>query len=380
MKIIYFTVTNDLSYDQRMIRICGSLANAGYQVYLVGRKRPASIPLQTEAFQQKRLFCFFQKGKLFYLEYNLRLLFFLLFKKYDALCAIDLDTIGPLFLLKTIRRKPLIYDAHEYFTEVPEVVDRPWTKSIWEWLAKQTIPKLQHCYTVGPKLAQIFSERYYTNFQVIRNVPVLERKSSGRNPSTPAIRTGDQILLYQGALNQGRGLECCLEAMKMLPPHIKLWLVGEGDLSEKLRIQTSDLKLENRVYFLGFRPPSELPAITEKADLGLNLLENKGLSYYYSLANKCFDYIQAKLPAIHMDFPEYRDLYEQQPAFLLLPELDAALLAKTIESVLSNQDHYERMQAACVIASNLWNWEREAQVLLAFYQKVFEPSKTAEVA
>lgn len=371
MKIIYFTVTNDLTYDQRMIRICGSLARAGYQVHLIGRKKVTSIPLREALFQQKRLFCFFTKGKFFYLEYNFRLFCFLFFKKYDALCAIDLDTIGPLFLLHRLRRKPLVYDAHEYFTEVPEVVDRPFTKSIWEYLAKRTIPKLQHCYTVGPQLARIFSERYGTDFQVVRNVPLRHRKKEVHYPSIPNIEPGDQILLYQGALNVGRGLECCLEAMTLLPDHIKLWLLGEGDLSKGLRAQAKALKLEDRVHFLGFRPPIELPAITQKAHLGLNLLENKGLSYYYSLANKCFDYIQADLPAIHMDFPEYRALSLQYPAFLLLPNLDAALLATTIQDILSDNQAYQAMQEACGAAAQVWNWEIEEQGLLTIYEGVF---------
>lgn len=372
MKIIYFTVTNDLTYDQRMIRICGSLARAGYQVHLIGRKKSTSIPLSETLFQQKRLFCFFTKGKLFYLEYNLRLFCFLLFKKYDALCAIDLDTIGPLFLLHKLRRKPLVYDAHEYFTEVPEVVDRAITKSIWEWLAKRTVPKLQHCYTVGPQLARIFRERYNTDFQVVRNVPLLHRKKEVHYPSTPNIEPGDQVLLYQGALNVGRGLECCLEAMTLLPDHMKLWLVGEGDLSKALRTQAKKLKLENRVHFLGFRPPTELPAITQKAHLGLNLLENKGLSYYYSLANKCFDYIQADLPAIHMDFPEYRALYQEYPAFSLLPHLDANLLATTIQDIFRDAKTYQKMQEICRKAALVWNWENEERVLLAFYSDIFE--------
>lgn len=355
-----------------MIRICSSLAGAGYEVYLVGRKRSKSIPLKIEAFQQKRLFCFFQKGKFFYLEYNLRLLIFLLFKKYDALCAIDLDTIGPLFLLKKLRRKPLIYDAHEYFTEVPEVVDRPFTKSAWEWLAKRTIPKLKYCYTVGPQLARIFKEQYGTTFEVIRNVPLTNQSTKNNKSSiTPLVESGDQILLYQGALNAGRGLECCLEAMTILPGHIKLWLVGEGDLSIDLRTQTKSLELEDRVHFLGFRPPAELPSITQKAQIGLNLLENKGLSYYYSLANKCFDYIQAELPAIHMDFPEYRTLQEQYLAFLLLPHLDSKVLATAIQDILRDTKTYQKMQGTCREAALVWNWGNEERVLLEFYDAIF---------
>ena len=42
---IYFIVTNDLSYDQRMIRIATTLTQAGYTIKLVGRKLNNSIPI-----------------------------------------------------------------------------------------------------------------------------------------------------------------------------------------------------------------------------------------------------------------------------------------------------------------------------------------------
>src|SRR5450432_542599 len=100
---IYFTVTNDLTYDQRMIRICTSLANAGYKIMLTGRKMKGSIPLIEQPFQQKRIRCLFERGKLFYAEYNLRLFFYLLFKKADCICAIDLDTILPCYFISKLK-------------------------------------------------------------------------------------------------------------------------------------------------------------------------------------------------------------------------------------------------------------------------------------
>ena len=158
-KRLIFTVINDLTYDQRMIRICTSLVKQGYEVLLVGRTLKKSISLQSQPFQQKRLFCFFQKGKFFYLEYNLRLFFFLLWKKFDAVCAIDLDTILPAFYISRWKNKPIVYDAHEYFTEVPEVVRRPNVQRVWERVAQKTIPKCTHCYTVCQSLADIFYEK-----------------------------------------------------------------------------------------------------------------------------------------------------------------------------------------------------------------------------
>ena len=118
--VIYFIVTNDLSYDQRMIRICTSLANSGYTIKLVGRKLNNSIPLIKQPFGQKRISCLFNKGKLFYIEYNIRVFIYLLFKKMDCICAIDLDTILPSYFISKIKKISRVYDAHELFCEMKE--------------------------------------------------------------------------------------------------------------------------------------------------------------------------------------------------------------------------------------------------------------------
>src|SRR5690554_6334039 len=125
MKKIVFTVTNDLSYDQRMDRICATLAQEGFDVLLVGRKRKKSLSLETKNYGQKRLPCFFEKGKLFYIEYNIRLFIYLIGLKFEIICAIDLDTIAPCYFAGRIKNKKMVYDSHEYYTEVIEVVRRP---------------------------------------------------------------------------------------------------------------------------------------------------------------------------------------------------------------------------------------------------------------
>ena len=85
MKRIYFTVTNDLTYDQRMQRICTSLAENGYEVTLVGYNKPTSLPFVNKKYKQKRIHCWFLKGKSFYTEYNVRLFLYLLFKKINQI-------------------------------------------------------------------------------------------------------------------------------------------------------------------------------------------------------------------------------------------------------------------------------------------------------
>lgn len=361
MKIIC-TVTTDLTYDQRMIRICTSLAKAGHELVLVGRELPNSRPLQAKTYTQKRLKCLFNKGKFFYLEYNLRLLLFLFSQKLDVLYAVDLDTLLPAFLLKKIRDTKVVYDAHEYFTETPEVTNRKFTKSIWESLAKRAIPMMDACITVGQALADLMGERYGKHFYVVRNVPFSQAEVATEKVSPP-------VILYQGALNEGRGLEEMINAMPKVE-NAQLWLAGEGDLSQQLRQQVQDLDLVESVRFLGYVQPHDLRDLTLKASIGINLLQNKGLSYYYSLANKAFDYIQAEVPSINMAFPEYVALQQQYGTFELVENLEKETLLKAVENLLFDEKKYQQCVANCRLAKQVLHWENEEQVLLKIVEKV----------
>lgn len=364
-KKIIFSVINDLNYDQRMIRICKSLVKEGFNVTLIGRKLKKSKPLQDQLFQQIRLNCFFEKGKMFYLEYNIRLFFFLLRNNWDAICAIDLDTILPAFYVSKWKGKKMIYDAHEYFTEVPEVAKRTRVKAVWEWVAQHTIPRIQYCYTVGNSLATIFRERYGTHFEVIRNVPFA---SNFEQPISN--NRAKKIILYQGALNEGRGLEEMIEAMTEIE-NAELWLLGEGDLSCFLRDKTKQLQIENDVKFLGFLFPNELKKITPKATIGINLLKNTSLNYYYSLANKTFDYVQAGIPAIHMKFPEYENIMKEYQVGILIDNLKKDTLIKSVNELLQDDDLYHLLHSNCIKAREEWNWDYEEKKLIQFYENVF---------
>ncbi|MCC6413323.1 MAG: glycosyltransferase, partial [Saprospiraceae bacterium] len=179
-----------------------------------------------------------------------------------------------------------------------------------------------------------------------------------------------RMLLYQGALNAGRGIEALLEAMTRLEG-VQLWLAGEGDLSEALRQRARELGLfEDKVRFLGFVKPAALKAITDQAWLGLNLLENTGLSYYYSLANKFFDNVQARVPVLTMDFPEYRALNTQHEVAVLLPEASPEAIVAAVQRLMNDAEAYLAMQKEAEKAAEIWVWEKDKQVLLGVWATV----------
>jgi glycosyltransferase involved in cell wall biosynthesis len=357
MRVI-FTVSNDLNYDQRMHRICGSLTKNGFDVVLVGRALPHSIPLIVKPFKQERLRCLFNKGPLFYAEFNLRLCWYLLWKShYDAVCSIDLDTVCAGLVATFFRGKKRVFDAHEYFSEVPELAGRPAVKWFWEKVAQFILPRYPVAYTVGPSLAKIFEAKYGVKYEVVRNVPMLLSDEPLPTENNP------KLILYQGALNQGRGLEVALEAMRQLDG-VKLVVAGEGDLSHNLRMLAQKLELGEKVEFLGFVSPDELKKLTQQAWIGLNLLENKGLSYYYSLANKFFDSVQAGVPVLNMDFPEYRALNAEHETSILIPDLKVDLLVEAIGKLLNDKDLYNNLRENCMRARLEWNWQTEERNLL----------------
>lgn len=367
-----------MSYDQRMQRICSSLAGAGYEVELVGRKLPHSKPLRTDFnFKQTRLTCKINKGKFFYIEFNLRLLWYLLRQKTNAICAIDLDTILACGLTATLNNNTLIFDAHEHFTEVPEVINRKITKTIWHLIGKIFIPKAKLCYTVGPQLADLLGDIYLNHFEVIMNVPVLVDgvDEVNRVDRVNKVNEVDLVnrfdggnngyILYQGALNKSRGLEQSILAMHQVE-NMKLLIAGEGDLSSELRELVAKEKLENKVQFLGFVQPADLKHLTENAIIGLNLLEPNGLSYYYSLANKFFDYMQAGVPCICANFPEYQAIHQKYNCSVLI-DCEVNKIAEAINKLLSSSKFYLELCDNCKTTSKYFNWTNEEQKLLSYY-------------
>jgi glycosyltransferase involved in cell wall biosynthesis len=360
---VYITVTNDLHQEQRMKRIASTLLAEGYEVCLVGRKLPHSKALPPEYYKQIRLQCMFTKGVMAYVEINLRMIAFLLFKKVDHLISVDLDTILVGRVLRFVKQFKWVYDAHEYFTEVPELLRRPTKKALWEKVGQWCIPKVDLALSVGPKLADELCRKYSRAFEVVRNVPVIVESKSVRS-----YRHSKPYLLYQGIVNEGRGLEPLIEAM----PHIKdldLIIIGDGDVIgrvKKLAVQSSAAE---RIQILGWKPYAELATFASGAFLGMNLLDGKSLNYRYSLANKTYDYIMAGLPCVHMNFPEYRDLIERYQVGYVIDTLSPSVIAEKINSILLDPKDHQMRKQHCQRAAEELNWEKESKSLMEVWHK-----------
>lgn len=342
-----------------MQRIAGSLSAQGYSVLLVGRKKASSTILQDQPFQQKRLSCFFEKGFLFYAEYNLRLFLFLLFTRADILCAIDLDTILPCYFSSRLKKQKRVYDAHELFTEQAEIIRRPTVQKIWSWIEAFAVPRFTWGYTVNQFIADHFQYKYGVTYTVIRNLPICYPLEN-YNP--------EGYILYQGAVNEGRCFETLIPAMQSV--QAPLWICGDGSFFEQTKLLIRQYKLEDKVLLKGMVAPHQLREITQKAAIGLTLFSLKGLNQYQSLGNRFFDYMMAGIPQLCVNYPEYQKINSQYGFAHLIDEPDSISIAQELNKMLRDRVLYQELQQNALKARSVLNWEHEELKLRAFYNQL----------
>ena len=362
MKQIAFTVTSDLSYDQRMQRICSSLHTADYQVTLIGRRLKGSVPLRKEPYRQTRLNCFFASGKAMYAEFNLRLFLYLLFHSADCLCAIDLDTILPVYFASILKKTKRVYDAHELFTEQKEIVTRPLIHKLWLKVERYAVPKFVFGYTVNDFIAAELHRRYGVKYYVTRNLPKFFASEAAPDRLNP-------FLIYQGSVNEGRSFETLIPAMKQV--NARLVICGNGNFFDKAKSLIKKHKVANKIELWGLVSPEELRKLTPKASVAIMLFENTGLNQFQSLANRFFDYIMAGVPQVCVGYPQYEAINDKYQVAYLIYNTDATTIATAVNNLLADDVLYNTLQQNCLKAREELNWNSEEKVLLQFYEKVF---------
>lgn len=368
-------VTNDLVSDQRVDRMCGSLCEAGHEVLLVGRRFGDSVPLAGRAYRTERMRLLFHRSAFFYLEYNIRIFLKLCFKSFDVVWSNDTDTLLGCACAARLRRKKLVFDAHELFPEVPELVGRKRVQRVWGWVERRFMPRADACITVCQSIADEYARRCGVNMAVVRNFPLRKSKAC-RNPEPGR-------LLYQGAVNVGRGVRELIDVTGLLPD-CRLTVVGTGDMLAELKAYAVTLPWHERIEFLGRIEPKSLHEITSRAELGFCLLEDKGLSYRYALPNRIGDLAQAQVPVLATDFVEMRKvleaygtgcLFEPCPSVHEGPEYDAYLqrLADAVRSALASWRNMPEGDCRALFerAGDELCWEREQHAMLRVVSKLF---------
>ena len=368
-KKIIISVTNDLSTDQRVKKVCGTLNSMNYDILLIGRKRPTSSELK-RPYRTKRMKLIFNKGALFYAEFNIRLFILLVFSKVDIYHANDLDTLLANYLAAIIRRKPIVYDSHEYFTGVPEIQNKKLVKKVWQTIEQFIFPKLKHIITVNQSIAQLYKEEYNKDLRILRNVPNKIETFKLKSKSELKIAEDKDIIITQGTgININRGIEELIEAMQYLN-NVCLIIIGDGDVIPQLKKRTLELKLENSIIFKGRMPYHEMMQYTQHAKLGITIDKDTNTNYKYSLPNKLFDFIHAGIPILASKIIEVEKIIKKYQIGLFINNHKPTHIANQIKYALDNKELMSEWKSNITLATKEINWEIEENTLKDLYNKI----------
>jgi len=341
----------------------------GYEVILVGRSKYDSLPLLQRAYTTERLHLLFEKEAAFYAEFNFRLFFFLLFRKFDVLIANDLDTLLPNYLISKIKRIPLVYDSHEYFCGVPELENNHFARKCWLRIEKWIFPRLKHVFTVNDSIANLYKKQYNVDVKVVRNIPLKRERIITKTRMDLGLPQDKQILLLQGAgINVDRGVEELIDAMQWISNALLL-IIGGGDVIENLKMQASKLHLYDRIRFIPKLAFDELYNYTVLSDLGLTLDKNTNINYRFSLPNKLFDYISAGIPVLSSDLFEIRNIIEKYSIGEILIDLQPEHIALHINQLLADEVKLAEFRKNTAFANQELCWENEEKELIKVYQQ-----------
>ena len=368
-KRIIVSVTNDLFTDQRVKKICDSLIKLNYEVLLVGRLLNQNKELIRD-YKCIRMHLYFNKGVLFYAEYNIRLLFILLFSRVDIFHANDLDTLMANYIASKIRNKPIVYDSHEYFTGVPEIQNKPIVKIIWTKIEKSIFPKLKFIFTVNDSIARLYKKKYGKNLTVMRNIPNPIKLVRFKSKSELKIPLDKDIIITQGAgINVDRGTEELVEAMKYLE-NVCLLILGDGDVIPQLKKRVKELELENCIMFKKRMSYEKMIQHTNHAQIGLSLDKDSNINYKYSLPNKIFDYIHSNTPILASKLPEIEKIVSGYGIGIFIDNHKPKHIADKIKFMIKNKRLNTKWKKNLKHAAKELIWDNEAKSLKEIYSKI----------
>ncbi len=371
MKKVILSVTNDVLTDQRVNRMARTLHDMDFDVHITGVMRKDSKPFTPAYATVKRIPVLFHKKFFFYAEYNLKLFFFLLFKRFDLLVANDLDTLLPNHLVAFFKKKPLIYDTHEYFTGTPEVVSRPRVYRFWKWLERSLFPRQKTIITVNRSMAGLYEKEYGKQLHVVRNLP-LYKAPRGLIPADElSLPPHKDIIIMQGTgINTDRGAEELIMSMRPVYgiKNALLLVIGSGDVIPELKKMVQTEHLQDRVWFFDRMPPEELYEYTNHAKIGVTLDKDSNINYRYSLPNKLFDYLMSGVPQLSSNLPELAAIIKKYQTGMLIHSHDPQHIAHCIVQMLKDHAQWKVWHHNSLEAAKELCWENEEKIVREIYR------------
>lgn len=158
-----------------------------------------------------------------------------------------------------------------------------------------------------------------------------------KNEISNLYKSQDILLIQVSRFCLPKDQETAINALQYLPEHVKLVLVGEGDLKKNCEDLVQKLKLSERVLFLGLR--MDVPQLLKTADISILSTNHEG----FPLA--ALEAMAAGKPLIASDVPGVSDVVKD--AGILFEKGNAKELAMHVGKLINNPEYYQEIVSSC---------------------------------
>lgn len=303
-----------------------------------------------------------------YLEFLYRVAFF--YKNKD-IKMVNIHSIALLplgVLLKYLYGAKLVYDTHELETEVNGSIGI--RKKLAKFMEKQLIKKCDLIFVVSENIADWYIKEYgISRPVVVKNAPRLfEQKRTNYFRENLGIKDDSVIVLYQGGLSKGRGVDLLLNAFKSREDDkVVIVFMGYGELEESIKTASKE---KNNIFFHSAVAPEIVLDYTSSADFGIHMIQNTCLNHYYCMPNKLFEYAMAGLPVIVSNMKEMRELVEKYNMGIVVEDDKVGSMNNAIDKILESDIEKMKKNARRCAEEN--SWEKQEIKMINEYKRVLD--------
>jgi len=364
-KKVLITFLGNINYDTRCNNLYDTLTANNFDVEFIGFDWMTQGFVETQGnISIHKL----KKGFLslsFYLKFIWHIKVKLITTKASIIFAEDIYTLPFAVIFGKLKRAMIYYDSRELFGYLAGLKDKKLKQLFWKWTEKFFIRKADYVIVTGPMDADFLKKDYgLKNIILLRNLPRYYKPELKLDlHSHLQINKSKKLILYQGVLLKGRGIEKVFSVLNELPDHLFV-VVGGGEYEEHYQNLSEQMNLTDQVFFLGKLTQEDLPQLTASVDIGVSLIENISTRYYYALPNKLFEYIMAEIPVIVSNLPQMKEIVDKYDVGYAVEFESKAELISAIKKLTEDNNLYASTKQNCRIASQELNWEKEVVSLL----------------